>query len=199
MKVFKKALSFILVVALVLALPVQLPSAKATTSELQTTVNGSISVTVLDISIPTALAFSIDPNVEGVTYTASVATIVNDTNAPIKVLINPGNNFRQDPESLWKPVDYLPEDKEWDKLGTKDSQESLALGIIMVDKTQWRRVDREEPLYVKQQQAMTEPVSFGEIDTKESVEMTFTINHGFSFKESKTCIYNVVWYFTLAD
>ncbi len=71
-----------------------------------TTVNGSISASIISVSVPATLAFTIDPNNPSGDQ-ASKAVIQSNTNAPIEISINGGgNSFKQSASSSWKPVDY---------------------------------------------------------------------------------------------
>lgn len=165
----------------------------------QTVVNGSIAATILNVSVPTSVAFSVDPNSKTASYVAGNSVIQNNTNAPIKVLINPGMNFRQDITSSWKPTDRMPADKNWAELGKTESENNLAIGVRVADASRWRKVTRSSTLWVLEQNNLTSVVEFGEIDSKSSAAFTLEVLHGYAFSEPKTCTYNIVWAFTLAD
>lgn len=164
-----------------------------------TTVNGSISASIISVSVPASLAFTIDPNSSNGDQ-ASKAVIQSNTNAPIKISINGGgNSFKQAESSSWKPVDYLPEELEWEKLGRSDSESSLALGLLACNETQWRVLMLTDTLWVKELANMVGNAVIGELDPHTSAEITFQTYHGNAFSEAKACTYNVVWSFSLAE
>lgn len=192
----KKTLS--LVLAFVLMIPGCIVNAEEKTTA-NTSVMGSITATVLSVSVPASMVFSVDPNNKEDTYSASVANIRNDTNAPIKVSIGAGDNFLQSSNSSWKPADYLPGEKDWNALGVADTENSLALGVVIKDIDKWRKVMRSTALWVVEQQSLSEPAVFGEIEANSTAPVTLEINHGNAFSEPKTCEYNILWTFALAD
>lgn len=146
-----------------------------------TTVNGCISPTFINVSAPAKVIFSIDPN------------------APVKVKIENGaQNFTQTENSRWKPVDVLPNEYRWDLLGTKETESYLALGMKAVQGS-WRKLNREEPLYVKEQNKSIESIVFGELNGNSSAQLVLISNYGLSFSEKKECDYKIVWSFSLAD
>ena len=165
-----------------------------------TTIKGQVAPTIINVSVPTVMVFEIDPNNKDTSYISSVSTINNLSTSPIEVSIEIGEtNFRQDPESTWKPVDVLPEDKDWDKLGVVDSETYLALGVKVNDKDQWRNLKLEDTLWVKTQNEKSEKVIFGDIDPLTKVDVTLEVHHGNAFLEEKSCLYNIIWSFSLAE
>lgn len=164
-----------------------------------TTVNGSISASIISVSVPASLAFTIDPNNASADQ-ASKALIQSNTNAPIEISINGGgNSFKQSASSSWKPADYLPDEKNWDKLGRADSESSLALGLLVSNAAQWRVLKLTDVLWVKELAVMAGSAVIGQLDPKSSAEITFQTRHGNAFSEAKVCSYNVVWSFALAE
>lgn len=169
-------------------------------TSVNTTVNGSILATVLNVSVPSSLAFSIDPNNAENTAIISDATIINNTNAPINVFVGAGSiNFQQSETSEWKPIDYLPSEKDWSNLGKISSENSLALGVKLKNKSEWRSVQRTNTLWVKEHSSSVDNVVFGELNSLSSAVMTLDVFHGNAFSEPKTCSYSIVWSFSLAD
>ena len=115
-----------------------------------TTVNGSISASIINVSVPATLAFTIDPNNTSGDQ-ASKAVIKSNTNAPIEVSIDGGgSSFKQSVNSEWKPVDYLPDEFNWEKLGKKDSENYLALGLLVCNAAQWRVLSLTDVMWVKE-------------------------------------------------
>ena len=165
-----------------------------------TTVNGCISPTFINVSAPAKVIFSIDPNAEKSNrFISSMIVIENHSNAPVKVKIENGEqNFKQTDNSRWKPIDVLPVEYRWDLLGTNESESYLALGMKAVLGS-WRKLIREEPLYVKEQNKSIDSIVFGELNGNSSVQMVLVSNYGLSFSEKKECDYKIVWSFSLAD
>jgi hypothetical protein len=174
-------------------------TAKADTTG-KTVVNGTISATILNISVPTALVFTVDPNNTGTKYIASMADIKNDSNAPITVAIGAGSaNFAQSADSNWKPADYLPTAFNWESLGKIESENALALGVKIKDTSEWRQVTRSETLWVLEQNKMATDVVFGDLDPHSTASVTLEVYHGNAFSEAKTCQYNIIWSFSLTN
>ena len=165
-----------------------------------TTVNGCISPTFINVSAPAKVIFSIDPNAEKSNqFISPMIVIENHSNAPVKVKIENGaQNFIQTDNSRWKPMDVLPNEYRWDLLGTKESESYLALGMKAVQGS-WRKLTREEPLYIKEQKRSIDSIIFGELNGNSSVQMVLVSNYGLSFSEKKECDYKIVWSFSLAD
>lgn len=165
-----------------------------------TTVNGCISPTFINVSAPAKVIFSIDPNAEKTNqFISPMIVIQNHSNAPVKVKIENGaQNFIQTDNSRWKPMDVLPNEYRWDQLGTKESESYLALGMKAVQGS-WRKLTREEALYVKEQNKSIDSIVFGELNGNSSVQMVLVSNYGLSFSEKKECDYKIVWSFSLAD
>lgn len=165
-----------------------------------TTVNGCISPTFINVSAPAKVVFSIDPNAEKSNqFISPMIVIENHSNAPVKVKIENGaQNFTQTDNSRWKPMDVLPNEYRWDLLGTKESESYLALGMKAVQGS-WRKLIREVPLYVKEQNKSIESIVFGELNGNSSIQMVLVSNYGLSFSEKMECDYKIVWSFSLAD
>lgn len=195
----KKIIGFVIAVIIVVSASSKGLVLASDGTTVNTSVNGNIVATVINVSVPTSLAFSIDPNKEDATV-ISDANIVNSTFAPIKVSIGFGSsNFKQSENSEWKPVDFLPSDLDWDNLGKKDTETSLALGVKLKNSSEWREAKFTDTLWVKAHSTSTQDVVFGEIDANSSVSMTLDVYHGNAFSEAKNCSYNIVWSFSLAD
>lgn len=193
----KKLISVFFLIALVIRISDSEASAATTAS---TVVNGNVAASVLSVSVPSSLAFTVDPNDLDTTYVSSEANIINNTNAPIEVWVAAGNsNFKQSTSSSWKPVDYLPGELDWSNLGKTQSESSLALGIKINDPTEWRKVILTDTLWVKEQNNIGAAVIFGELNALSSAKVSLEVHHGNAFSEVKSCQYDVVWSFALAN
>ncbi|HKL80783.1 MAG TPA: hypothetical protein VJ888_10165, partial [Mobilitalea sp.] len=144
-----------------------------------TTVNGCISPTFINVSAPAKVIFSIDPNAEKSNqFISPMIVIENHSNAPVKVKIENGaQNFTQTDNSKWKPIDVLPNGYRWDMLGTRESESYLALGMKAVQGS-WRKLNREEPLYVKEQNKSIGSIVFGELNGNSSAQLVLISNYG---------------------
>jgi hypothetical protein len=166
----------------------------------ETTVTGHITPSLIKVSAPAKIIFSIDPNAEERSqFISSQITIKNNSNAPVKVKINSGaQNFIQTVDSKWKPLDVLPDAYEWDRLGTDESESYLALGIRAGGEG-WRDKTKNSALYVKEQNTSLSSIEFGEIDSNSDAELTLVCSHGLSFGSEKECTYTIIWTFSLGD
>jgi hypothetical protein len=164
-----------------------------------TTVSGSISASIISVSVPASMAFTVDPN-NPISNSASESVIQNNTNAPIEISIGGGGSyFKQSPASVWKPVDYLPEELDWENLGKAASESSLALGLKVKDVVQWRKLTMTDILWVKELAGITGSAIIGQLDPNSSATITFQFRNGNAFSEPKSCAYNITWSFTLAE
>lgn len=166
----------------------------------ETTVVGSVKATLINVSAPANLVFSINPNEEKDNrFVSSKIEIVNNSNAPVKVKIGKGkDNFSLTKDSLWKPVNVLPSDYEWDKLGTLESESFISLGI-QADTGSWKKISRSSVLYLKEQNDSLKDIDFGEIESHSSSFLKFVCSHGLSFSEEKECTYRIIWFFSLGE
>lgn len=166
----------------------------------KTTVTGRVRPTLINVSAPAKVLFSIDPNVEkDKQFTSSYIMIENYSNAPVKVNINKNaENFMQSSDSSWRPIDVMPQDYDWTDMGTYDSERYLSLGVKAIN-VGWRRLTRNNELYVKEHNNSTNSIQFGEINSHTSVQLTLVCFYGLSFSNEKECTYNITWSFGLGD
>lgn len=165
-----------------------------------TTLNGCISPTFINVSAPAKIIFSIDPNAENNDqFNSPMIVIENHSNAPVKVKIEKGSqNFTQSEKSGWKPINALPNEYQWDLLGTNETESYLALGMKAIQGS-WRKLIRAEPLYVKEQNESEGSIVFGQLNGNSSAQLVLVCDYGLSFSEKKECVYKIVWSFSLAD
>ena len=169
-------------------------NAMAFTDE-QTTIEGTVLPSIINVSVPTKIAFSIDPNTK--VFNSSNIEIINNSNAPIQVLIRKGsNNFTLTNDSPWKPENVMPEDQNWEKLNTKNSENYIALGIKITGDN-WREIHKSNALYVKEQNSMLNDVLFGSINGNSSANMEMVCSYGLAFKEEKECTFRLVLSFKI--
>lgn len=167
----------------------------------ETEILGSVSATIINVSAPTSVFFSINPNVkkDEISFTSSAIQIVNKTNAPIALKIAKGSsNFTLNKDSSWKPVNTMPSAYEWRTLGVTESESYISLGI-KVDSGDWKTISRTEALYVREHNNSDKDISFGEIANNSTANMSLVGNHGFAFKSKMECTFRVVWSFSLGN
>lgn len=167
----------------------------------ETTVIGNVSPTLIKVSAPAKIAFSINPNLqqENGRFNSSMIKIINTSNAPVKVKIDRGNqNFSLTNDSLWKPVNALPAAYHWDTLGTLESESYIALGV-KVKSGEWRKIVRSDPLYAAEQNSERNDVEFGEIKSNSTGLLNLVCSHGLSFDQRKECTYRIIWAFSIGD
>lgn len=201
MKNLKRFLALAICMSIMLSKQVYASNETFNTGTTATTrINGEVAATIINVSVPTVITFMIDPNNEEISYLSSVSTIKNLTKAPIEVSIEIGEtNFKQDAESLWQPVDILPDEKDWEKLGVKESENNIALGVKINNKEEWRSAKFEDTLWVKSQKNTSNKTIFGDINPTSEADITLEVYHGFSFTEAKECSYNIIWSFALTE
>ena len=166
----------------------------------ETSVIGNVVPTLIQVSAPAVIMFSIDPNEEnGNRFTSSDVRIMNQSNSSVKVKIGVGKeNFSLASDSPWKPVNLLPDAFEWDDIGTSESEGYIALGI-KPHLGKWKKITRSDPLYVAEHNIINSDIVFGEIQRNSEAYMKMVCFHGSSFGESKECTYKIIWSFSLGD
>jgi hypothetical protein len=102
-------------------------------------VDGSVEPTVINITIPYTLSFTINPNnIEGDTILSSALVLTNNTYAPVKVGIDV---FTELPTSSHQFEDIHTSrytDEEWNNLNSFFSETYIALGLQPVDVLEWQ-------------------------------------------------------------
>lgn len=197
---FKKSLSYLTVFLIAFNIS-GMNESVVFASTAETAVVGSVTPTLIKVSAPARIAFSIDPNIvdPDKRFNSSKIKLINESNAAVKIKIKAGSeNFMLSEISPWKPVNMLPNAFTWNDLGTTESQSYIALGI-KPDTGNWKNVIRQDPLYVVEQNISTADIVFGEIDRNSDANMQLVCFHGSSFAESKECSFKIVWSFSIGD
>lgn len=190
----RSILAFVFIISIVFS-NINLVSVTAIETDGNTTIEGTVAASIIDISLPSKIIFSIDPNTNE--FVSSMINIKNNSNAPVEVSMRKNSkNFTLTTDSEWRPENVLPSEKEWSKLNTTDSEKYLALGI-RVQGNNWRRIDKTSPLYVKEQNSMLNDIVFGSINGKSSVDMGVVCSYGLAFSEEKECSYRVILSFKI--
>lgn len=170
-------------------------------SSTQTTVTGNVEASIIKVSVPSNVLFSINPNAEGseLKFAGSKIAINNEGNAPVEVKIKTGEqNFTLIDSSSWKPINTSPEAFNWGELGSAESESYIALGLY-VDGGEWKKIKRSKPLYVQQHNTSSSDIILGDIKSKSIAYMSLDCKHGMSFTKKRQCVYRIIWTFSLAD
>lgn len=103
-------------------------SSLASTKEV--VVTGDILATIIDVDIPSAASFNIDPNLpEGDPnrYVMPTLNIRNNTTAPVTVKMTRFDNKVGTPNQF---IEVARDSQQWDRLGATDSTKYIYLGLI---------------------------------------------------------------------
>lgn len=95
---------------------------------------GSVNATAVIVTVPTSLAFVIQPKAEN-TFVTTSTTIDNQSNAPIDVCINSITGTDNTP-SLVAPTVHT--DTEWLNLSQEDTESQIALGLEYNNDEYWQ-------------------------------------------------------------
>lgn len=95
------------------------------------TINGEVTATVITVTVPTAMSFTINPNAEP-SFVSSTADIVSKTAAKLDVDVL---GFRSDTNNGTKVV--APDRVKWDELGVTETKRQIALGVKAAEETIW--------------------------------------------------------------
>lgn len=188
-------------VVLLLVILLGFSTERAVAAISETEILGAVSATIINVSAPSSVFFSINPNApEGeISFASSAVQIINNTNAPIEVKIAKGDsNFTLKPDSPWKPVNTSPDAHNWKTLGLAESESYIALGI-QASPDKWKTLFRTEPLYIREQNSSEEDIVFGEMYNNSDITMSIVGRHGFAFEDKKECVFRVVWTFNLGN
>ena len=163
---------------------------------METKVVGVVEPTLINISAPARVVFSINPNLRVERFKSSDIKIVNNTSSPVIVkLAKKKGNFSVIPESNWKPISTLPSEFNWNKLGTKKSESYIALGFNL--DTNWAKIYQTKTFYAAEYK--NEEVILGELEGYSISNIKLTSHHGLAFREKKECAYRIIWSFALPE
>jgi hypothetical protein len=200
MRRVQRAFCFVLIICFIISNPIYNSQASAKSANSETSVIGNVVPTLIQVSAPAVIMFSINPNEEEENrFTSSDIRILNKSNASVKVKIDVGReNFTLAMDSPWKPVNMLPDAFEWKDIGTEESENYIALGV-KPGAGNWKKVTRSEPMYVAEHDISNADTVFGEIQRNSEAYMQLVSFHGSSFGERKECSYKIIWSFSLGD
>lgn len=160
-----------------------------------TLVNGDVLPTLVSFTVPTALNFEINPNLEaGSQFVAPDFTLSNQSNSPLILSVS---TFEE--TTAYGFVDVLDTeylDEEWVKLGVQDSK-NLALGLAMSPAEGWLEPTQADPLYAITVQESVSPVKLGTLKPQSSVGLALKAKHGATFTEALNPTYQLTFIFEL--
>lgn len=161
-----------------------------------TLINGDIQNTVISFTVPTALSFEINSNLEvGQQFVAPTFRLTNESNAPLSLSVS---DFKETTNMLTDVLSTQYTDKEWANLSVQPSPE-LAIGIQANSDEGWLSQTQYELLHAITVQELGSAVDIGTIKAHTSVTFDFAAKHGTAFKEAMNPVYQLTFIFDLFD
>lgn len=158
-------------------------ASSALASDKTVNITGNVTeATTVDITAPLAMTFSIDPNAStwSGAFTSSSANITSDSKAPVDVDFI---GFQADAGNTCLVVNHTDfTDVDWAKLGTKATEEKIALGMKQGSNTTMWSPAGVTP--VTNTAAGTVPLAAGETKS-----ISVQAKYGLSWKQAKALQY----------
>ncbi|GGF89056.1 GLUG motif-containing protein [Paenibacillus aceti] len=142
-------------------------------------ITGSVSASIIVVTVPTTLSFAIKTNSETDPFISAPFSVENQTNSPIEIAFL-GFKSKEGTTAKVVNADKYP---DWGKLPTSKSETEIALGIKTDGKTYWSPAETtEEP------SSVIDTVRIDQLGTK-----VFALDgkHGMAFKQSKVLDYTM--------
>lgn len=184
----KKILSIIIAVILLF-------SNSVLAQENTTEVTGNIQASIIDVDIPTAASFMINPN--GPTFISPELYITNDSTMPVTIDLVSFDNKEETPNQFIETYKY---DKDWRNLGARESKRFIYLGIGAeniyqegyVEGTIWEEV-------IPAIQVQNDDVEFASIKPEHTVSLKMECDFGHAMSGSFSTIYELVFIVSVMD
>lgn len=147
-------------------------------------VEGTIEPMVASLSIPSKFSFHIDPNnANGDYFSTSEYELSNRSDVPLKVFVDKFEASKAD--GVYQFTDVLPTaHKDWLGLSEAETMRDFALGLKVVDASEWVGKARTETIWAKEVQDSTDPIEIGVMpDQNGSVHLTLEAKHGLKFSK----------------
>ena len=202
---FHKTAAFALAAASLLA-ALALPASAATTSSSTAStdtgtgtvagnveIDGTIEPQTLDVSFPTTVTYTINPN-STPTFTADELDVTNNGTSKIDVTVA---SLASTSGGSLEFTDVSPDtytDTEWDNLSLADSKKYIALGVNIADSDGWDSGYNTSTDYAASDAA----VDFGQLDSGKTGTFGFTAKHGLAFDQTYTAKHALAFEFSLA-
>lgn len=163
-------------------------------------VEGVIEPKVVSLSLPSSFSFSINPNESSGNYfSASDYVLTNRSDVPLKVSVSKFESAKD--SGIYQFTDVLPTaHKNWYSLSEEVSMRDFALGLKVVDASEWIGDVRTETVWAKEVQDSAAPIEIGVMpDQTGSVRLTLEAKHGLKFSKRITPAYEISLLFEFVD
>lgn len=151
---------------------------------------------MMSLTLPSELSFNINPNDENGNYfTASEFLISNESDVPLKVSVQGFESVKK--TGVYQFTDVLPtEHKDWLSLTEEETMRDFAIGVKVVDASQWSGSVRTETIWAKEVQESSTDIEIGNIPAlTENVALTLEAKHGLKFSKWIKPAYDLTLYF----
>lgn len=193
--------SSIIVAAMMMGSMTALANVAVVTGEEQSVrVEGTIEPKVVALSLPSKFSFNIDPNdADGHYFSASNYTVTNRSDVPLKVSVSKFESSKE--AGIHQFTDVLPSaHKNWYSLSEELTMKEFALGLKVVDASEWIGDVRTETIWAKEVQDSATPIEIGVMpDQTGSVQLTLEAKHGLKFSKRITPAYEISLLFEFVD
>lgn len=146
------------------------------------TIDGTINPTIISVTVPDSVAYSIDPNSN--TFTAPPLSVANNTVVPVTIGVQ-----SLTADSSGAVADVLPGDIDWSKLTAENSPNYLALGVGITDATGWSSGYNTSTDWAASKKAIT----FGSLAAGATGTLALSANYGRAFSAPKTPTGSIVF------
>lgn len=150
-------------------------------------INGTISPTTINITVPINASYAIDTTAN--TFTAPALTVTNNSVAPITVGIQ---SITADTTGTF--TDKLPGDEPWASLSAADSAKYIALGVGITDSAGWTTGYSTTTDWAAAHTA----VQMGTLPAGATGSLALAANFGRAFNSTASPIGSIVFSFSLA-
>ena len=193
-KTIKRALSLFLVVVLIAISTTTALADETTDSGLgyasgEVDVHGTFLPLTIYVSHPIIAEYCVTPDDGG--FIGTEIPVTNLTKAPINVEIT---QFQSSYGSELHMSDVFPWEKNWDQLNLYESKEYIALGIGILDKTQWISEVNENVYYA----ANSQPALMGILGSNNTGVFGLVAEHGNAFDRQYTASHTLIFNFRVA-
>lgn len=182
-------------------------------SEQSISLSGTIVATVIEITVPTNVTFTIDPNADTETERFVCPDFVYTNNSAIPVVVDVKDISFLTGESLHAFTtvvtgDGLPDGKTWDSLSVLDSKKYIALGLYGTTTEEWQNnslyATKSSPFWSTG--SVFEPVKhLGVLPERESEAqgsegtLSLIAHHGLAFDSKLNCNISLTLIFSLQE
>ena len=169
--------------------------------------SGTIVAAVIDITVPTSLEFTINPNAETETkrFVCPNFEYTNNSPIPVAVIVEGISFLTGDDLHTFTDVvadDGLPEGKTWDSLSLLDSKKYIALGVYKTTPEEWQKSSSEgtevSPFW-STGSGFEQVKYLGVLPERESGTLSLIAHHGLAFDSELKCRVNLTLIFSFDE